>query len=35
MEGIMGRADTPVRALLDEALGMAAGSFHRSYGFSR
>jgi len=25
MEGIMGRADTPVRALLDEALGMAAG----------
>lgn len=25
MEGIMGRADTPVRALLDEALGMVAG----------
>ncbi|GAB6275692.1 MAG: lactate racemase domain-containing protein [Rectinema sp.] len=25
MEGIMGRADTPVRALFDEALGVAAG----------
>jgi nickel-dependent lactate racemase len=25
MEGIMGRANTPVRALFDEALGMAAG----------
>ena len=25
IEGIMGRADTPVRALLDEALGMVAG----------